>query len=114
MDDHFEGGYGASRPIFDRLSSEIKQLFNVEPSPRQDYIGFKDTGNLFAWVWVKAGGKIDLGVNLPAGEHAGFELAPKSWEDSYGRVTHFARLQRPEGVTADVIEGVKKSRDRSS
>lgn len=113
LNDHFEGGYGSSLPIFERLASQIKRLYRVEPSPRQDYIGFKDTGNLFAWVWVKTGGKLDLGVNLPAGEHAGFELAPKSWEDSYGRVTHYARLKGPADVTAEVINGVRRSHDRS-
>jgi hypothetical protein len=114
IEDHFgSGGYKESKPTFERLASEIRRTFRVEPSYRQDYIVFKDTGNLFAWVFAYTRGQITVGINLPAGEHPGFELAPKSWADSYPRITHVAKLRRPKDVSKEVLSGLKRSHDRS-
>jgi Domain of unknown function (DUF5655)/Endonuclease NucS len=114
LDYHFgTGGYRESKPIFEKLAATVKGLYRVDPTFRQYYIGFKDTGNLFGWAFAYAGGLVTLGVRLPPGEHPGFELAPKSWTDSYPRITHVAKLRDPANISKEVVAGIRKSHDAS-
>lgn len=94
------------RPIYDQLIAAVKGFgADVEIAPKKAYVSLR-RNKQFAILQPSTKTRFDLGLNLKGVDPAGPLEAAGSWNSM---CTHRIRLEKPEEVSAQVIEWLKQA-----